>query len=221
VVAHLIGTNQFWAISINAGLSGSPTRFLAEFDPVATPAQMVDAVRSRTVAETLDQFVATNHDLASALESVGPGQWSVLAEAPPGHVALRALALHALWDSLIHERDIVIPLGLEVVEEPDELCAALHYAAALGPAFRASTGNERDGRLRVQSTDPQTSFDVVIDGPVVTVRDCEAGSDVPVLSGRAIDLLEALSFRIDLVHGLSPEDEWLVSGLDEVFEVAR
>jgi uncharacterized protein (TIGR03083 family) len=220
VIAHLIGTNQFWAISITSGLSGAPTRFLAEFDPVATPAQMVAAVRSRTAADTLEQFVATNDDLSSALASVGADQWTVLAEAPPGHVAIRALALHALWDSWIHERDILVPLGVDVVEEPDEVIAGLQYAAALGPAFHASTGVERVGRLRVRATDPDTTFDVFVAGSSVEVRDAHGPSDGAVLEGRATELLEALSFREDRDHGLTPDDQWLVTGLDEVFEVA-
>src|SRR4051812_29978797 len=41
VVSHLVTTNQFWTISILSGLKGEPTQYLATFDPVATPAQMV------------------------------------------------------------------------------------------------------------------------------------------------------------------------------------
>jgi uncharacterized protein (TIGR03083 family) len=220
VIAHLITTNQFWAISVSSGLSGAPTRFLAEFDPVATPAQMVEAVRNRSPAETLELFVSTNDDLASALGAIGPDDWTVLAEAPPGHVSIRALATHALWDSWIHERDVAIPLGLAVVEEPDEVIAGLQYAAALGPAFHASFGADRAGRLMVQATDPDVVFDVVVGGTHVEVRDTEGLPGVPVLAGRAADLLEALSFRSQLHHELAPDAEWLVTGLDEVFEVA-
>ena len=44
VVTHLISTNGFWALSIDARRwRGEPTRFLAAFDPVASPAQLVDA----------------------------------------------------------------------------------------------------------------------------------------------------------------------------------
>jgi uncharacterized protein (TIGR03083 family) len=220
VIAHLISTNQFWTLSINAGLAGEPTRFLAEFDPVATPAQLVDAVRSRAVADTLEQFVVSNDELATALGAIDDEQWTVLAEAPPGHVGLRALAMHALWDAWIHERDIAIPLGLDLVEEPDEVVASLQYAAALGPAFHASTGARREGRLRVIASDPDATFDVVVAGGSVEVREADSSSDAAVLSGRALELLEALSFRRELDYGLSPEHQWLVSGLDEVFEVA-
>ena len=45
VVAHLAGVNGFWALSITKGREGEPTRYLTRFDPVDTPAQMVEAAR--------------------------------------------------------------------------------------------------------------------------------------------------------------------------------
>src|SRR5690349_17086553 len=97
VIAHLVTTNQFWAFSIGAGLRGAPSSFLATFDPVASPAEMVAAVRSTPTADTLAQFVETNAALAVAIEGVGADGWATLAEAPPGHLALALVAQHALW----------------------------------------------------------------------------------------------------------------------------
>src|SRR5690348_3633075 len=57
VTSHLVTTNRFWAASITAGRAGTPTQILAAFDPVATPAAMVDAARSLREAEVLDQFI--------------------------------------------------------------------------------------------------------------------------------------------------------------------
>ena len=50
------------------------------------------------------------------------------------------VAHHALWDCWVHERDIVLPLGLPTAIEPDEVRACLRYAAALSPAFAISSG---------------------------------------------------------------------------------
>src|SRR3954452_14283843 len=44
VIAHLVGTDQFWLVSITAALAGAPTRFLAQFDPAVTPALMVSGM---------------------------------------------------------------------------------------------------------------------------------------------------------------------------------
>jgi uncharacterized protein (TIGR03083 family) len=219
VIAHLVGTNRFWTASITAGRAGTPTQILATFDPVATPAAMVDAVRSWSAAEALDQYVQTTDTLAGAIAGIDDVEWSsTLAEAPPGHVALRAVALHALWDSWVHERDIALPLGIDAVEIPDEVAACLHYAAALGPAFLASTGSTRRGLVRVVATEPDVDIIVEV-GPNVVVRDPIGDNIAPTVSGRAVDVVEGLSFRSEFPS--VPDDaQWMMGGLAEVFEVA-
>jgi uncharacterized protein (TIGR03083 family) len=219
VVAHLVSTNQFWAFSISAGRSGEPTRFLADFDPVATPAALVDGVRSWSPAETLDRFVETNGTLASAVADLDDNGWELLAEAPPGHIALRAVVLHALWDAWVHERDIVLPLGRDVVEEPDEVAGCLQYAAALGPAFHATTGSTRRAALRIDATEPDVTF-VVEAGPTVYVHERPPPPGTPVVAGRAVALLEALSLRAPLDPDVPEDQRWMLGGLASVFDAA-
>jgi len=219
VVTHLITTNQFWTISILAGLAGEPTKFLVAFDPVQTPAQMVDDMRDMSSADVLARYVETTDALASAVDGLDDDAWSTIAEAPPGHVAIRSLALHALWDAWIHERDVLLPLGIGPVLEPDEIAGSLMYAAALGPAFYASTGSDRRGTLGVVATDPDLSF-VVESGPTVVVRSGPVPADVPCVTGDAVTLVEGLSFRGPFDHGLADDDLWLLGGLADVFDIA-
>jgi uncharacterized protein (TIGR03083 family) len=219
VVAHLVGTNQYWAISIAAGLSGTPTRYLATFDPVATPAQMVDPMRALAPAEVLAQYTQSVDSLADAVTGLDEQAWAKLGEAPPGHIELRAVALHALWDAWIHERDIVLPLGLDPVCEEDEIVACLAYAAGVGPAFRATGGATRAGTLTFVASDPDCSF-VVESGATVVVRAGAPAEGAPVVRGAAVDLVEGLSFRAALDHGLAEDERWLLGGLDDVFDVA-
>lgn len=218
VAAHLVSTDRFWAVSVRSGLAGSPTRFLATFDPVATPEQLVGPSRDQSPAAVLADLTASVDDLGDALAGVGPDGWSTLAEAPPGHVALEAVVLHALWDGWVHERDVVLPLGLAVTEEPDEVTACLAYVAALGPVFLATAGSQRTGRLEVAADSPACRF-VVEAGPTVTVRlPVAADAGAPRLTGPAVDLIEALSFRAPLRHDLGAGDRWLLGGLAEVFD---
>ena len=49
VIVHLDGTNFFWTQSIAAGLRGDPTRYLATFDPVASPATVRRGVAGAVV----------------------------------------------------------------------------------------------------------------------------------------------------------------------------
>jgi uncharacterized protein (TIGR03083 family) len=218
VVAHLIGTNRFWALSIRSGLAGTPTRYLASFDPVATPHLMVEGMRNLSHAEALKEFVESNDDVAVALDGIDPASWSRLAEAPPGHVTLRTLALHALWDGWVHERDIVLPLGLSQVEEIDEVTACLLYAAILGPAYFVMNAAARPGTLAIDADNPQVHFVVDVGSIVVARLPVADDGDAPRLHGSAVELIEGLSQRTPLHHALNARDRWLVDGLAAAFD---
>lgn len=218
VVAHLAGTNQFWAASMSSGLAGSPTRILAAFDPVTTPAAMVDATRRQTPAETLDSYCTSLDGLAAVLSDVPSDGWSAVAESPAGHVDLRAVALHALWDAWIHERDIVLPLGIEQPADADEIRACLLYAAVISPTLLATRGSTRSGRLAVEATAPDVSL-VVDVGPTVSVRDRRPTDAADAeLRGPAVGLIEGLTLREPLDHELAPEHAWMLEGLAEAFD---
>lgn len=219
VVAHLVGTNQFWTLSISSALAGSPTRFLEAFDPVATPAAMVEPTRQMAPGEVLSRYIESVDDLAKAVSGLSDEAWSVPAEAPPGHIELRAVVLHALWDAWTHERDIVVPLGRQQAVEPDEIRACLVYAAAISPALLATRGSSRRGLLAINADDPHTTF-VVDAGTTVTVRERSPDDVVDAeLRGGAVDLIEGLTFRVPLAHDVPAEHEWLLGGLAQAFDL--
>jgi uncharacterized protein (TIGR03083 family) len=218
VVSHLVTVSAFWAVSVAAGRSGEPTRFLDGFDPVATPAQLVEAAPLTSTAELLDAFSATTDSLAAALDGLDAEGWTLPAEAPPGHLALDAVVLHALWDGWIHERDIALPLGFAPGVEPDEVAGGLRYAVGLGPAFLATTGSTRTGSFAVRAEGPDVDLVVEV-GPVVVVRD-RSGTDVlPTVAGGAVELLESFSLR-STPPTLPGTDGWMVEGLGVLFDQA-
>ena len=216
VITHLTSADQFWALSIASALGGEPTRFLVGFDPVATPAQMVAAHAGKPPAETLNSFDEAVDDLATAV--TGIYDWHLLGEAPPGHIPLTGVVLHALWDGWVHERDVLIPLGITPVEEPDEVSGCLSYAAAISPSFGAVAGSGREGTLCIAATDPTIELTVGI-GDSVVVRDGLVDG-AACLKGRAVDLVEGLTYRAPLDHDLAPEDAWMIAGLGQVFDRA-
>ena len=218
VVAHLVGTDQFWVISATAAVAEAPTHHLRGFDPATTPPLLVDGMGDLAPAEVLAAYLEGVEALAAVLSCLDEQQWSMPAEAPPGHVPLHAVARHALWDAWIHERDIVLPLGLDPVEEADEVSACLHYAASLGPALLATNGSQRSGMLVVEGTDPAVHV-VVEAGETVVVSDDETPANAVFLHGRSVDLLEALSLRAPFPHDIAEEDRWLLGGLATAFDL--
>jgi uncharacterized protein (TIGR03083 family) len=216
VVSHLTTTNQFWTVSISAGLHGEPTRILNGFDPLATPAQMVDA-DTEPSEKVLDRFVETNDALAVVVADLDDKVWETLAEAPPGHIPIRGVAMHAMWDSWIHERDIVLPLGFDAVEEDDEIAGSLRYGAALSPAFAVAHGSTRPGAVVVDVTDPEVHAVIEI-GDGVRVHDGDAPDGALRLTGSAVELLEAISYRAPMPEAVPAEHAWLFGGLAQAFD---
>ena len=218
VIIHLDSTNNFWAFSIGAGVRGEPTQFLATFDPVASPAKLVAGSTGVSAGEALDRFVASTDALAAVLTSLSDDDWSARAESPIGHVSISVVAHHALWDAWVHERDILLPLGVEPIEEADEVTASLRYVASLGPALSVDGGTAAHGTLAVAVTRPAVSFVVEISDRVV-VRTGSSPADL-LLAGDAVDLLEALSARKAMSQSVPAELAWMVGGLAVVFDAA-
>ena len=222
VVVHLDSTNSFWALAISEGLRGAPTQFLATFDPVASPAQMVSHAGDRTAKEVLASFSASASALADLWASLGDDGWSAIAEAPPGHVSVSTVTHHALWDSWVHERDILLPLGIAPAEEADEIAACLRYAAALGPALALNNGTALRGLLGVAVSHPHVVATVEVAARVHVRCQSDGDTDADVtLTGGAVALLEALSIRTRLEQPIPEEHRWMFTGLAEVFDVAQ
>jgi uncharacterized protein (TIGR03083 family) len=217
VVAHLIATNRFWAASTAAGLSGTPTRVLARFDPVATPARMVEPMRGLTPREIFGQLVDSQRACLAVVEELDATGWSALAESPAGHVPIRLVVNHALWDCWVHERDVLLPLGIAPDEEPDEILACLRYVAALAPAFALLNGAREAGALVIDVVEPDARVVVEVESRV-DVHAGPAPDDAVTLTGTAVDMVEMLSIRAPFDQPVAPVHHWLVGGLAEVFD---
>ena len=219
VVSHLVTVNTFWTASVTAGRAGTPTRYLVGFDPVVTPAQMVAGAPVVPDEELLARLADTTGALADALDGLDATGWARLAEAPPGHEAISEVAAHALWDAWIHERDICLPLGIDVPAEADEVDVSLRYAVSVGPALLAASGDGRTGAFRVRAVDPAVDLVVEI-GPDVVVRATSADdAGLPEVRGSTVDLVESFSLR-SRPPELAPGDRWMVDALATAFDQA-
>jgi len=220
VVSHLVSTNGFWALSIQAGVGGAPTQLLGAFDPVATPAQLVDQVAGTPAAETLEQLVSSTEALAAVIDGLDDAGWEARAEAPPGHLPVRVVADHALWDAWVHERDIVLPLGRPAVVDPDEVLTCLRYGAALGSAFEVCTARSEPGTVVLDVRDPDARVVVSVDAEAVRIHDGAAPAGALLGEGDAVVLLEMLSAR-DAGVPVPAAVSRLTAGLAVVFDQAE
>ncbi len=174
-------------------------------------------MRTASAPDTLADLLAATSTLCDDIESLDGDDWLAIGESPAGHVTMSTLAHHALWDCWVHERDVLIPLGQVPEEHPEEIIASLRYAAALAPMFSLQAGHERAGALAVDVSAPDARFVVTVDEQV-RVTDGDPPSGALVLTGDAVDVLEALSVRAPWRQPIPDDDAWLVAGLAEVFE---
>jgi uncharacterized protein (TIGR03083 family) len=216
VAAHLVGVNTFWSASLAAGLAGRPTRILGAFDPVTTPELMVAPMRGLTRDEVLDQLGQTNGAFLRAIGALDDNDWSKLAEAPPGHLPIRLMVQHALWDCWIHERDIAIPAGLETPVEPDEAWSCLTYAAALNAALALGAGRQITGQFALKSTNPDFWWSLEVAGAVTVRGDCSEPT-APTLEGDCVALIEALSLRAPFPDRVPVEWQQIIDGFSDLF----
>ncbi len=160
VLRHLVDVDGW----MRALWAHQPPPFTS-FDPNTTPHEFVVAARSTPDEAVRDAYVASSEEMAGHVSKCGPECWGDASISPLGAVPWWLSALHIFWDSWLHERDVFLPLGIDVPEEPNEIEPVFAYALAL--AGRMSSGD----------------IDAEIAGVHVETSDVAAGGILP---GRAV-----------------------------------
>ena len=216
VVAHLVTTNRFWVTSIQAGLDGEPTTLLDGFDPARHPTALLTDLADLDGPDVFEQFRITNDALIDLVTDLHPLEWARTAEAPVGPVAIDRVVDHAMWDAWVHEHDIRIPHRLDPVGDDEELHAVLRYAASVGPALGGIGPDGFAGTIVVHGVDPETVFTVEV-STAVAVFDRGAAPGTPVLRGRTVDLIDALSLRTARPLDMPVEAHQMLRGITAAF----
>ncbi len=216
VIVHLNITNQFWTMSVGAGVAGEPTRMLDGFDPAATPLAL-GAGNEDSPAVVLEQFLEASAAWCSMLEGLSTDDWTKQAEAPPGHSSVSAVAHHALWDSWVHERDILLPLGESPEQAADEVLTSLRYATGLSASVEFHQGAGRTGEVGFVVSEPTGTFTLTVSDSDVSVVDGHETESAPI-EADAVALLEGVSMRAPLPVEVDADVSWLFEGLQRAFD---
>jgi len=105
------------------------------FDPRTTPDAAVQADRCLPDEEVRDRYLASTEAMSVELESADPVRFARPSLSPAGSVPWWLSAVHVGWDSAVHERDVVVPLGRPVVSEPGETLPSLAYSLVVASFF--------------------------------------------------------------------------------------
>ena len=123
-----------WMDAIWSG--GQPP--FSSFDANITPNQFVEAGRAVPDTEVRDRFVAATATRASTISDSTADRWGLPSVSPLGAVPWWISALHIFFDSWVHERDALLPLGIELPVVDDEARPVATYVVGLA-ATLAST----------------------------------------------------------------------------------
>jgi uncharacterized protein (TIGR03083 family) len=188
------------------------------FDPRTTPNEFVRADRIVPNGEIRRRYLSSTEAMALELESADPKRFGHPSLSPAGRVPWWMSAMHLGWDSIVHERDVLIPLGRAMAVEPGETTPTLAYSLVLAALF------DRGDRLDVQVGPARL---IRSDGPVTVwavevASDRNNGSDphgTRVLTGDPVATADALCGRGTLRESLRGDPTLIdrLSGLARYF----
>jgi uncharacterized protein (TIGR03083 family) len=151
----------------------------SSFDPITTPHEFVEAGRAISDVEARDRYVSSCATMAADVGGSGPERWGQTSVSPVGFVPWWLSALHVFFDSWIHERDVLLPLGLSVPVEASEALPVLAYSfAVVGTLIKEPTDVLVAG-VRVVTGEPPSRAT-----PVAENVDPNAANIIDALLGR-------------------------------------
>jgi uncharacterized protein (TIGR03083 family) len=130
VLRHLV-----WADDAVRRIWSGDRSIAAGFDPRTTPDDAVRADRAVSDEEIRGRYLSSTERMVSDLVSSGPERFGHPSLSPAGVVPWWLSAVHIGWDSSIHERDALLPLGYDVEVPDDETTLSLAYSLVLASFF--------------------------------------------------------------------------------------
>jgi uncharacterized protein (TIGR03083 family) len=169
------------------------------FDPRVTPHESVVEGRSVPDVEVRDRYVASAESMAAEVDGSGPERWGLPSLSFAGAVPWWLGLLHGLFDSWVHERDLLLPLGRDLPVASDELDAVLAYSLAIVSHVARHLGRNEPVDAVV------CGYRVTADEVGVTVARSSGSPPpgVPVLTGDPPSVVDALCGRCPLERVLT------------------
>jgi uncharacterized protein (TIGR03083 family) len=144
VVRHLCDCN---AIAAGAGPDDRTLDIAAGFDPRITPRRGVTASAGESPGATLTRFVATSEAVLTLARARLAEDRRFDVRLPYGPMDWMVLVLHGFWDSWLHERDVLLPRGVEHPTDGDATFFATAYGLFIAAAVALMFGDQVQEKL--------------------------------------------------------------------------
>jgi uncharacterized protein (TIGR03083 family) len=180
------------------------------FDPNTTPQLDIDRRAEETPAQTIEGLADSTKRLLDHLAARTESEeqlsmvWGEQAD-------FRLLFIHIFWDSFVHERDVLLPLGIKHNPTAEQLGFAVAYGLLMAGVALRTTGKDLHIEVAIGNVG-RAELDVTATRIVVTVDDAASspgaltspsgGALVDALSGRG-EVADILQGPADVVGALS------------------
>jgi uncharacterized protein (TIGR03083 family) len=144
VIRHLCDCT---AITAAAGPDDRTLDITAGFDPRITPRGWLTASAGESPGATLSRFVATTQEMLAVLRARLAQNRRFDVRLPYGPMDWTVSVLHAFWDSWLHERDVLIPRGIEHPTDDDATAYATAYGLFIAAAVASMFGDPVQEKL--------------------------------------------------------------------------
>jgi hypothetical protein len=197
LVRHMASASQFLGYTLRQAARGTTTDLLRDFDSHATVQAASAMLGDMTPADARQALHVIDAAVDAELDQMWEKGWVPFAEAPPGQLPSHLAVSHFLFDSWVHEYDLLLPRGERPVVDALEAEVTVRYLIGLA---EVATGAPIPLTLRL--TDPELSIAVDVAAGVVEVTVGSAPPDAPTIESRVIDFVDrATGRRGDAVQG--------------------
>lgn len=212
LVRHLASVSEFEGFTLHQAAKGDPTRLLEGFDTQVLPGATAALLEGQTNPELLATLRTNDARIERTVADWSVDEWCATAEAPPGHVPAWLSLAHMLFDSWVHEHDLLDPRGEEPPIVRAETEIVVPYVLGLaGFVTGVFDGSGASADLRVLDCGLRVGLDAT--GDRSTVRLDWAPEGAPVIEGTAAGILDVATGRSgsEVISG-DPEGVGVLTG---------
>jgi len=190
LVRHLASACQFLGFTLHEAQKGTATTLLEGMDTRDT----VEAAAAMLGEQTPEEARAVLADADAAADAemtaLGPERLSITAEAPPGHLPAHLAVSHFLFDSWVHEYDLMLPRGQRPPADHRESLVVTAYLTGLAVV---STGSVAPLDFRLHG--PDLRLGLSVDDGVTTVSPGSVPDRALVVEGSVPDVVDRITGR--------------------------
>ena len=200
LVAHLVSGAQFLGYTLHQAQKGVATRLLDGFDAQETPAATAAMFAGLSRTELLAALDDVDSRIAAGTSAFTSDDWQRPAEGPAGRIPAYVAVNHFLFDSWVHERDLMVPAGDEPLTDRAEVSMVASYIVGLAGVARGIDDAATGGLvLDLRLTDVDVDIHAVVSEQGTTATLGAAGGGLS-LSGTAADVVDFATGRASAEH---------------------